>query len=114
MSRRPSTHETSNLTPLMFQILLSLSQGERHGYSVLQEIEERTGGTFGIGAGTMYRSIKQLVDAGLITEGKRKPDIHRQRRYYRLSPAGKRRAAAEAHFFHGMVAWAKEAEVLET
>ncbi len=113
MGRRLSTDEGSTLTPLMFQILLALSQGERHGYAIMQEIEERTGGAFGIGAGTLYRSFKQLVDAGLIAEGKPRPKVHRQRRYYRLTPGGRRRAAAEARVFHGMVAWARDAQLFD-
>ena len=114
MGRRPNTDENSTLTPLMFQILLSLSRGERHGYAVLQEIEDRSKGGFPIGAGTMYRAIRQLVDAGLIAEGKPKPDVHRQRRYYKITPAGRRRASTEARFFHGMVAWARDARLLDT
>jgi DNA-binding PadR family transcriptional regulator len=98
----------------MFQILLGLSDGQRHGYAIMQEIEERTDGAFGIGAGTLYRAIKQLVDAGLIAEVQRKTSEHRQRRYYRLTPAGRRRAAAEARVFDGMVAWARDARLLES
>ena len=68
MGRRSSTDEGSTLTPLMFQILMALSEGDRHGYGILQEIEERTGGAFRIGAGTLYRAIKQLVGAELMAE----------------------------------------------
>ena len=113
MGRRPSTAEGATLTPLMFQILLALSQGERHGYAIMQEIEARTDGAFSIGAGSLYRAIKQLADAGLVAEGKPKPQVHRQRRYYRVTPAGRRRAADEARLFHGMVAWAEDARVLD-
>lgn len=113
MGRRPSTDEASTLTPLMFQILLALSEGQRHGYAVMQEIEDRTDGAFTIGAGSLYRAIKQLVDASLIAEVKPKTIVHRQRRYYRLTPAGRRRAAAEARVFGGMVAWAEDARLLE-
>ncbi len=113
MGRRPSTDEASTLTPLMFQILLALSEGRRHGYAIMQEIEDRTDGAFGIGAGTLYRAIKQLVDADLIAEVQPKTQVHRQRRYYRLTPAGRRRAAAEAQVFHGMVAWARDAQFLD-
>ena len=113
MGRRPSTDEASTLTPLMFQILLGLSDGQRHGYAIMQEIEERTDGAFPIGAGTLYRAIKQLVDAGLIAEVQPKTSVHRQRRYYRLTPAGRRRAAAEARVFGDMVAWARDAQLLD-
>ena len=113
MGRRPSTDEASTLTPLMFQILLALSGGQRHGYAIMQEIGHRTDGAFTIGAGTLYRAIKQLVDASLIAEVKPKTATHRQRRYYRLTPAGRRRAAADARVFDGMVAWAEDARLLE-
>jgi DNA-binding PadR family transcriptional regulator len=97
----------------MFQILLAVSQGERHGYAIMREIEGRADGAFGIGAGTLYRSIKQLVDAGLLAETSPKAQVHSQRRYYRLTPAGRRRAAAEARVFHGMVTWARDARFLD-
>lgn len=114
MVRRSSTDETSTLTPLMFQILVALAAGERHGYSIMQEIEERTKGAFSIGAGTLYRSIKKLVDAGYIAEVT--PDVreHQQRRIYRLTPSGRDRAAAEAQVFAGIAAWARDAELLDS
>ncbi len=113
MGRRHATDEASTLTPLMFQILVALSQGERHGYAIMQEIEERTGGAFTIGAGSLYRSIKQLVDAGLMTELKPKATDHRQRRHYRLTAAGRKRAAAEARVFDDIVSWARDAHLLK-
>ena len=113
MGRKPSTDKTSTLTPLMFQILVALSAGERYGYAIMQEIDERTKGAFNIGAGSMYRSIKQLVDAELVAETNKKGSGHRQRRYYRLTPAGRRRAAAEARLFQGMVTWATDTNLLD-
>ncbi len=113
MGRRPCTDEASKLTPLMFQILLALSASERHGYAIMQEIEERTDGEFSIGAGSLYRSIKLLVNAGLITEVRPETQVHSQRRYYRLTPNGRQRAAAEARVFHSMVTWARDAHLFE-
>ena len=113
MGRRLSTDEGSTLTPLMFQLLLALSNGQRHGYAIMQEIEDRTDGAFNIGAGSLYRAIKQLVDAVLIAEVKPKTATHSQRRYYKLTPTGRRRAAVEARVFGGMVAWAEDAKLLE-
>ena len=84
MGRRSSTDTGSTLTPLMFQILVALTDGERHGYGILQEIEDRTDGAFRVGAGTLYRAIKQLVDAGLMAEVPG-PGGHSQRRTYRLT-----------------------------
>jgi len=113
MGRRQATDEASTLTPLMFQILVALSQGERHGYAIMQEIEERTGGAFTIGAGSLYRSIKQLVDARFIVELEETSPAHRQRRHYRLTPAGRKRAKLEARVFGDMVEWARDARLLD-
>jgi len=114
MRELPNTDGTSTLKPLMFQILVALSQGERHGYAIMQEIEERTGGAFKIGAGTLYRSIKKLVDAGFIAEVTPEVPVHQQRRTYRLTPSGRERAAAEARVFEGIAAWARDAELLDS
>ena len=113
MARQRSTSETARLTPLMFQILIAVSEGERHGYSIMQEIEARTGGAFRIGAGSLYRAISQLVDAEFIVEATPQPQVHRQRRYYRLTSMGRSRATAEARVFHGIVAWAQDTGVLD-
>ena len=112
MGRRPNTDARSTLSPLMFQILVALAVGERHGYAIMQEIEERSGGSFTIGAGTMYRAIKQMVDAGLMTEVPNKRSAHSQRRTYRITSAGRKRGAAEARVFDDMVAWARDTELL--
>ena len=114
MGRRSSTDEKSTLTPLMFQILVALSEGERHGYAIMQQIEERTDGAFSIGAGTLYRAVKQLVDAGLIAEVEPKPGAHRQRRTYRLTEPGRKRAASEARIFDGIATWARDARLLDS
>jgi DNA-binding PadR family transcriptional regulator len=97
----------------MFQILVALSQGERHGYAIMREIEERTAGAFPIGAGSLYRSIKQLVDAGFITELKQKSSSHPQRRHYRITQAGRERAATEARVFTDIADWARAARLLK-
>ena len=112
MGRRPATDGTSTLTPLTFQILVALSQGERHGYAIMQEIEDRTRGDFFIGAGSLYRSMKQLLERGFIEEASH-DHVRRQRRYYRITPAGRRRAAADARVFRSMVAWADDARLLD-
>ncbi len=113
MGRRTSTDEGSTLTPLMFQILVALSESDRHGYAILQQIEERTQGAFRVGAGTLYRAIKQLVDAGLMAEVDADGG-HRQRRNYRLTDAGRDRAAVDARVFREIAAWADEARLGET
>ncbi|MFN2567470.1 MAG: PadR family transcriptional regulator [Gemmatimonadaceae bacterium] len=82
-----------------FQILLALADGERHGYAIMQEIEQRTAGEVRLGPGTLYGSIKRMLAAGLIDESARRPAAERddeRRRYYRITALGKRLAAAEA------------------
>jgi DNA-binding PadR family transcriptional regulator len=87
------------LTPSMFQILLSLRDGERHGYSIMRDIADRTEGDMRVGAATLYRSIKRMVAAGLIQETDERPDPEmddERRRYYRLTALGRRVLAAES------------------
>ena len=79
------------LTPAAFQILLALAGGERHGYGILREVAESTGGKLRLGPGTLYRSIKQLLEAGIIEESDERPDPaldDERRRYYRLTARG--------------------------
>jgi DNA-binding PadR family transcriptional regulator len=86
------------LTPAVFHILLALAGGERHGYGIMQEIAQYTEGKLHLGAGTLYRSIKHMLDAGLIVETDERSDPtvnNERRRYYRLTNFGKEVAQAE-------------------
>ncbi len=86
------------LTPAVFNILLTLADGERHGYSIMQEISSQTQGRMRIGPTTLYRSIKHMLEDGLIIESDERPDPaldDERRRYYRLTNLGQRVAAAE-------------------
>jgi DNA-binding PadR family transcriptional regulator len=87
------------LSPAAFHILLTLAGGERHGYGIMQEVATSTGGQMRLGPGTLYRSIKQLLEARLIEASDERPDPaldDERRRYYRLTQAGQRAAAAES------------------
>src|SRR5262245_21954603 len=86
------------LPPATFHILLALADEERHGYAILQDIEERTGGELRLSAGTLYRSIARMVEQGLIAEVTRRRIVgdDERRRYYRLTPFGTAVARAEA------------------
>ncbi len=87
------------LTPAVFSILLALAGGEKHGYAIMQAIAQSSAGAHRIGPGTLYRSIKQLLAAGLIEESASRPDPaldDERRRYYRLSAIGRRVLKAEA------------------
>jgi DNA-binding PadR family transcriptional regulator len=87
------------LTPASFQILLALVGEERHGYSIMQEVNRATQGQMRLGSGTLYRSIRQLLDTGLIAESEERPDPlldDERRRYYRLTAFGQQVARAES------------------
>ena len=105
------------LTSAQFHILLTLAEGKRHGYVIMQEIERRTDGAVELGPGTLYRSIKQLLVRGLIVEvdsGKvGENDTGKHRRSYALTPAGKARTSEEAQRLRELVRWAEDALVLE-
>ena len=85
------------LAPAFFQILIALAEGERHGYSIMQEVAALTGGVLRLGPGTLYGSIKRMLADGLIEElttGAAGAD--ERRRFYRITRFGRRVAAAEA------------------
>src|SRR5258708_6923708 len=76
------------LTPATYHILLALANGERHGYSIMQDIAAQTQGKLRIGPTTLYRSIRHMLEDGLITESDERPDPaldDERRRYYRLA-----------------------------
>jgi DNA-binding PadR family transcriptional regulator len=83
-----------------FQILLSLAGEDRHGYGIMRQVEEQSGGRIRLGPGTLYSSIQTLLDEKLIEEtdpprGDHAPNSER-RRYYRLASAGRKLARSEA------------------
>src|SRR6185437_4699603 len=103
------------LSPAVFQILLALANGERHGYGIMQEIAAATEGQMRIGPGTLYRSIKQMLAAGLIAELDERPDPaldDERRRYYRLTGFGRRVAQAETQRLAQLVRAAKARQLL--
>ena len=86
------------LTSAVTHILLALADGERHGYSIMQEIARFTEGAFTVGPGTLYRSIKQMLEQGLIAEAETRADPamdDERRRYYKLTTKGERVLRAE-------------------
>ena len=99
----PTTHtepgEMPPLTPAVFHVLLALADGERHGYAIMQEVAESTGGRIKMGPGTLYGTIKRLLEARMIEESDERPDPDmddERRRYYRLTALGQRAVRAEA------------------
>lgn len=87
--RRPARHHLP-LTSPVFQILLSLSDRELHGYAIIQDIRERTDGEVSLTASTLYAAIKRLLDLHLIDEPSTRPgaDDDPRRRYYRITAYG--------------------------
>lgn len=86
------------LTPPVFHILLAVADGERHGYAIIKEVEERTGGKVVLSTGTLYQAIKRLLAGDLIEETTAPPgrgNDDERRRYYRLTPFGREVAQAE-------------------
>ena len=87
------------LTPAMFNVLLSLADGEKHGYAMLKDVEDQTSGEILLSTGTLYGIIKRLLADGLIVESRHRPpadEDDQRRRYYRLTEDGRRVAVAEA------------------
>jgi len=87
------------LTPAVFHILIALADRERHGYSIMQEVAKHTNQRFVMGPGTLYGTLKRMLESQLIEEcGERSdPDLgDERRRYYRITRQGRRAAEAEA------------------
>ena len=87
------------LKPVAFHILMSLVDGERHGYAITQDIASRTASKIKLEPGNLYRSLKAMLDDGIIEESERRPaaDLDDQRRrYYRITPAGRKAAKEES------------------
>ena len=98
---RPDPEDFLPLTPVAFEILLALADGDRHGYAIMRSIEERTEGGLSPHAGTLYRAIGRLVDVDLLAELDEdelpaEDERDQRRRVYRLTELGRRVAAAES------------------
>lgn len=103
------------LSPAFFHVLLALADAERHGYGIIKEVEARTDGRVRLGPGTLYGSIKRMLEEGLIEESDERPDSaldDERRRYYRLTGFGRRVASAEAERLEGLVASARDKRLL--
>jgi len=103
------------LAPATFQILLALVDGERHGYAIMREVADRTHGEVRLGPGTLYGSLKRLLEAGIVEEGCERADLDmgdERRRYYRLTKFGLAVARAEARRLAGMVRAAQQKRLI--
>lgn len=102
--KRPQTEQLGPLSRPVFHILLSLADGERHGYAIMQEVEERSDGQVKIGPGTLYGAIRRLLEQGAIEELESPdPDDDARRRYYALTDLGRTVLVAEADRLEALV-----------
>ena len=103
------------LTPAVFHILLSLSDGEKHGYAIMRVVEETTQSRMVLGPGTLYGAIKRLLKANLIAESDYRPDPvidDSRRRYYQLSDLGRKVLIAESERLANLVEFARRKDLL--
>jgi len=98
------------LQPATFHILMALADDDRHGYAIIRDVAERTGGSVKLSAGTLYRSIQRMLEDGLLVEIDERPDPEEddeRRRYYRITPFGRAVARAEAQRLSDLVKLAR-------
>jgi DNA-binding PadR family transcriptional regulator len=110
MSRDAGPESFLPLPTAVFHILVALADRDRHGYSIMQDVAARTDGTVQLSAGTLYSSIRRMLEQGLIEELSKSPDpssSDERRRYYRLTRFGRRVAAAEVARLNGLVQQAR-------
>src|SRR5215469_7861983 len=103
----------SPLPAAAFQILLALVGEDLHGYAIMRAVAEQTGGRMRLGPGTLYGSVRVLLEEKLIeeVEGPKESKTER-RRYYRLSPAGRKLVRAEAERLADLLRVARTKKVL--
>ena len=98
------------LPPVTFHILVALAEEDRHGYAIMQDVAQRTGGALKLGAGTLYRSVQRMLEQGLISEVSSRPAPEmddERRRYYRITAFGTAVARAEAQRLMDLVKLAR-------
>jgi len=111
--------KTSNpkltLTPAVFHILLALSNGARHGYGIMKQVESDSQGNVTMGPGTLYGSLKRMLDAELVKESDKRvdPEMDDERRiYYEITNVGKKALATELERCKQIVTLAQELKLL--
>jgi DNA-binding PadR family transcriptional regulator len=111
---RGQTQSAIALTPIAFEILLSLAQRPQHGYGIKLEIEERTAGQLSLGSGTLYQAIQRLERSGLIAEATGESAGHDRRRgrLYRLEPAGRSALEGELRRLNRVIEYARAHDLL--
>jgi DNA-binding PadR family transcriptional regulator len=98
------------LTPAVFHVLLALADGDKHGYAIMKSVEEHTGGTLKMGAGTLYGTLQRLTDAGWVLEVASPQALSirdERRRFYRLTGEGRQALGAEVRRLEELVRLAR-------
>ena len=109
------SNSQAGLTPAMFNILLALADGDKHGYAILKEVAAHTTGEVQLSTGTLYGIIKRLLEDGLIVEVTSRPSTaqdDQRRRYYRLTPDGRAVAVEEARRLEKVLARARSKRLI--
>jgi DNA-binding PadR family transcriptional regulator len=109
--RDPDPSTFLPLPPATFHILLAVADEDRHGYAIIQDVGARTGGELKLSAGTLYRSVQRMMEQGLIVEPRQRPEPEyddERRRYYRITPFGRKVAEAEARRLAQLVRMARQ------
>lgn len=110
-----TTNSHPPLTPAVFHILLALASGERHGYGIMKQVEADSQGHVNMGAGTLYGSLKRMLEAELVKESDKRidPEMDDERRiYYQITGVGKKALAAELERYRHIVTVAKKLKLL--
>ena len=103
------------LTAPVFHILVALSDGERHGYAIMQDVASQTSDALQLGPGTLYGCLKRMLAAGFVEESDERPDPaldDSRRRYYRMTAVGRRAVRAEAERLENAVTAARSRRLL--
>ena len=102
--------DAQDLPPLsaqQFQILLALADDDRHGYGIIAEVADRTGGAVRLGTGPLYTAVGRLAELGLIEETSRRDEDDARRRYYTLTGAGRHALRQETARLESLLAQAR-------
>lgn len=103
------------LRSVEYHILLALADEERHGYAIMQETAERTGGLLKLDPATLYRALRRMVKAGLVADSDRRKDPgadDERRRYYQVTPLGREVALHETERLEDLVRAARQTRLL--
>jgi DNA-binding PadR family transcriptional regulator len=103
------------MTPAALHVLLSLTDGKRHGYGIKLEVEQRTSGSLSLGPGTLYEAIHRMQKSGWIEEAPKPKNAEgrdARRKYYRLTKLGRSRLEEELSRLRDIVQYARAKDLL--